>query len=138
MKKFFLPVAVICCTLLFSCTNDTAKTEPAGSFNLDSAKAAIAANNASYGACFANGDSAAFVSHYTTDACINPSNMPKMCGLQAINGFFVGGYKMGIRNLKLTTDEIMGGAAAVVETGSYEVLGDKGVSFEAIGDSTRQ
>jgi ketosteroid isomerase-like protein len=56
--------------------------------------------------------------------------MPKMCGPQAINAFFTGGYKMGIRNLKLTTDEVMGSKDAVVETGTYEVLGDKGVSFD--------
>ena len=130
MKKIFLPV-LAACALLFSCTNETAQTTAAAdTFNLDSAKAAIAASNATYGACFATGDSAAFVSHYTSDACISPSNMPKMCGPQAVNGFFVGGYKMGIRNLKLTTDEVMGGKDAVVETGTYEVLGDKGVSFD--------
>jgi ketosteroid isomerase-like protein len=48
-----------------------------------------------------------------------------MCGPQAINAFFSGGYKMGIRNVKLTTTEVMGGKDAVVETGTYEILGDK-------------
>jgi ketosteroid isomerase-like protein len=132
MKKLFLPVAALCCIVLFSCnSSEPAKTETAAStFNLDSVKAAIAASNISYGNCFATGDSVSFVSHYTSDACINPSNMPQMCGPQAVNGFFTGGYKMGIRALKLTTNEVMGGKDAVVETGNYEVLGDKGVSFD--------
>jgi ketosteroid isomerase-like protein len=131
MKKLFLPVIAIC-AILFSCNSETAKIETtaAATFSLDSAKAAIAASNATYGSCFATGDSAAFVSHYTSDACINPSNMPKMCGPQAITAFFNGGYKMGIRGLKLTTNEVMGGKDAVVETGNYEILGDKGVSFD--------
>jgi ketosteroid isomerase-like protein len=132
MKKIFFNVAAIAFTaILFSCNNEGAKTETvAAAFNLDSAKAAIGASNASYGNCFASGDSVLFVSHYTSDACISPSNMPKMCGPQAINAFFSGGYKMGIRNIKLTTAEVMGGKDAVVETGAYEILGDKGVSFD--------
>lgn len=115
-----------------SCNNDTAKTadtkEPA--FSLDSAKAVIAANNKTYGECFAKGDSTAFAGCYTTDGCIYPPNMPKMCGSQALSGFFVGGYKMGIRNIKLTTEEVMGGKDAVTEVGKYEVLGDKDMSFD--------
>jgi len=131
MKKLFL-IATVISTLLFSCTNEAAKTETATApaFSLDSAKAAIAASNAKYGACFSTGDSATFVTLYTSDACLSPTNMPKMCGPQAITAFFNGGYKMGIRNLKLVTTEVMGGKDAVVETGTYEVLGDKDTSFD--------
>ena len=134
MKRIFLPFATIIAVLLFSCNSETAKTteSPAATaaFNLDSAKAAITASNASYGNCFATGDSAKMVSLYTSDACIYPSNMPKMCGSQAINAFFNGGYKMGIRNIKLTTEEVMGGKEGVIETGSYELMADKGVSLD--------
>jgi ketosteroid isomerase-like protein len=132
MKRNLLPLAAIFAVLLFSCNNETVKTEPtaAASFSLDSAKAAIAANNATYGSCFANGDSVTFVNHYTSDACINPSNMPKMCGAQAITAFFNGGYKMGIRNIKLNTDEVMGGKDGVIETGTYELMADKAVTLD--------
>ncbi len=132
MKKTLLPLAAAFAVLLFSCNSETTKTEAEATpaFSLDSAKTAIAASNATYGNCFANGDSASFVGHYTSDACINPSNMPKMCGPQALNGFFNGGYKMGIRNVKLTTAEVMGGKDGVTETGSYELLADKGVTLD--------
>jgi ketosteroid isomerase-like protein len=130
MKKIILPVLFACATL-FSCTNDPAKPGAAvPAFNLDAAKAAIAAGNATYGTAFANGDSTGFTSHYTSDACISPSNMPKLCGTGAITAFFNGGYKMGIRNVKLTTAEVMGGKEAVVETGTYELLADKGVTLD--------
>ncbi|MBP6430139.1 MAG: nuclear transport factor 2 family protein [Ferruginibacter sp.] len=131
MKKilFFALVATFCITL-FSCTNEAEKKEVTSSFNLDSVKAAIAASNATFGGGFATGDSTAFVSHYTSDACINPSNMPKMCGTQAITAFFNGGYKMGIRGVKITTDEVMGGKDGVIETGAYEMFADKGVSID--------
>jgi len=134
MKRFLLPLATIVAVLLFSCNGETAKTTETtaatSTFSLDSARAAITASNASYGSCFANGDSANFVSHYTSDACISPSNMPKMCGSPAINAFFNGGYKMGIRNIKLNTDELMGGKEGVIETGTYELMADKGVTID--------
>jgi len=135
MKRTFLPLAAIVAVLLFSCNSETTKTtEPAAatasSFNLDSAKAAIAASNASYGNCFATGDSAKMVSLYTSDACIYPSNMPKMCGSQSINAFFNGGYKMGIRNIKLTTAEVMGSNDGVIETGTYELMAEKGATLD--------
>ena len=111
--------------LLSSCTNEAAKTETAG-FSLDSAKAAIAASNKVFGACFATGDSTTFANCYTSDACINVTNMPRMCGTQAITAFFNGGHKMGINNIVITTEEVMGGKDAVVEVGKYEMfVGDK-------------
>ena len=134
MKKMMLPVSLVCflvgSVLLFSCNNDAKSGTAVTSFNLDSARAAIIANNKVYGECFATGDSVKFVSCYTADACINPPNMPRMCGTKEISGFFNGGYKMGIRNIKLTTEEVLGGADAVTEVGKYEVLGDKDVSFD--------
>ncbi|MEQ1797553.1 MAG: DUF4440 domain-containing protein [Lacibacter sp.] len=129
MKQTFLSVLAFC-VLLISCNTETVTKTETVTFSLDSAKAAIAASNSTYGSNFSTGDSVAFVSHYTSDACISPSNMPRMCGAEAITAFFNGGYKMGIRDIKLTTEEVMGGKDAVVETGTYEILGDKGVSFD--------
>ena len=127
MKQSFLSVLAFC-VLLISCNTETVTKTETVTFSLDSAKAAIAASNSNYGSSFVTGDSVSFVSHYTSDACISPSNMPRMCGAQAITAFFNGGYKMGIRDIKLTTEEVMGGKDAVVETGTYEILGEKGVS----------
>ena len=84
MKKMILPVSLVCFLVgsifLFSCNNDAKSGTAATTFNLDSAHAAIIANNKVYGECFATGDSVKFVSCYTADACINPPNMPRMCG----------------------------------------------------------
>jgi ketosteroid isomerase-like protein len=126
---FFIAVNAI----FSSCTNAPEKAVTnavISAFSLDSAKAAIAASNKLFGETFATDDSAKFINNYTSNACINPSNMPKMCGPGAITAFFNGGYKMGIRNLKLTTDEVSGGKEAVVETGSYEMYGDKGLVMD--------
>lgn len=131
MNKIITSLFAATVFVMAACNNETAA--PAAtteSFNLDSAKAAIAASNATYGTAFATGDSVAFIAHYTSDACINPSNMPKMCGAQSISAFFNGAYKMGIRGIKLTTAEVMGGKDGVIETGSYEILADKNVTID--------
>ncbi|MEP7144602.1 MAG: DUF4440 domain-containing protein [Ferruginibacter sp.] len=132
MKKALLKFTVLffigANAVFSSCTNAPEKTETKdenSTFSLDSVKAAITAGNKLYGGYFAADDSAKFVDCYTSDACIFPSNMPKMCGPQAITAFFNGGYKMGIRNIKLTTNEVSGGKEAVMETGNYELLAAK-------------
>ena len=139
MKKMFLPVSMICflaAALLFSsCNNDAGKTDvnkttTTSALNLDSVKATINASNKEYSACFASGDSVKFAGFYTADACINPPNMPRMCGSKAIMSFFAGGVKMGIKNLKLTIDEVLGGDATVAEIGKYELMGDKDMSMD--------
>lgn len=136
MKKLFLPIVALgVSAFLFSCNNEAAKTETtfttvADGFNLDSVKAEIAASNSTFGSGFATGDSANFVAHYTSDACINPSNMPQICGSAGINAYFNGGYKMGIRGIKITTNEVFGGKDGVTETGTYEIFVDKNVSVD--------
>ena len=131
MKRSFLGLLVIALsiTLFSACNNEAAKTESTG-FSLDSAKAAIVASNKVFGECWATGDSAKFALCYASDACINPSEMPRMCGTQAITAFFNGGYKMGIRNIAITTEEVMGGKDAVVEVGKYEMFLADNVSAE--------
>lgn len=131
MKHSFvrlLGVAVLA-ILFSSCNNEAAKTETAG-FNLDSVKAAIAASNKVFGTSFATGDSVAFANCYTSDGCIYNANMPKICGTDGIRSFASIGYNSGIRNVVLTTEEVMGGKEVVVETGKYEVFVANNISVE--------
>lgn len=137
MKHSFLRLSIVVLpmaffTILFSsCANEPAKTENgAATFSLDSAKAAIAASNKVFGESFATGDSTAFANCYTSDGCIYNSNMPKVCGTDGIRSFASIGYNSGIRNVVLTTEEVMGGKDAVVETGKYEVFIANNVSVE--------
>jgi ketosteroid isomerase-like protein len=123
MKHFFVRLLgiVMITILLGSCNSEASKTETSD-FSLDSAKAAIAASNKVFGSCFASGDSTAFANCYTNDGCIYNSNMPKVCGTQAINAFFNTAYQYGIRNIVIITEEVIGGKEAIVETGKYEVF----------------
>lgn len=133
MKQTLFSFLVIAAavSLFSSCNNAAPKSETVvAGFSLDSARAAIESSNKVFGECWATGDSTRFTGCYTTDACINPPNMPRMCGSKAISAFFNGGYQMGVRNIRITTEEVMGGAEAVAETGTYEMFGDKNISLD--------
>lgn len=129
MKHSFLKLVTVLCIAaasFSSCSNGKCAKCEANAINLDSVKAAIAASNKVFGASFATGDSTAFANCYTNDACINATGIPRMCGREALIAFFNGGRQMGINNIVITTEEVMGGKEAVVETGKYEMfVGDK-------------
>jgi ketosteroid isomerase-like protein len=129
MKKNLSAFTILSALFLIAC-DAKVETTATNSFNMDSVKANIAASNAAFGKAWATGDSTSFASRYSTDACINPPNMPRMCGTAAITAFFNGGYAMGVRNIQLTTDEVMGGAEAVAETGKYAMLDSAGNTLE--------
>lgn len=136
MKPSFVKILgmIVLTSLFAACNNDAAKkgeaTTETTAFSLDSVKAAIAASNKVFGASFATGDSAAFANCYTSDGCIYNANMPEVCGTEGIRNFSAVGYQSGIRNVMLTTKEVMGGKEAVVETGKYEVFIADNVSVE--------
>lgn len=100
------------------------KNEVATPYDLTEAKAAIAESNKTYGDGFTKGDATLFTSKYTKDGCIMPAGAPKLCGPEALGMFFQGAQAMGVKNIALTTEEVMGGPDAVVETGTYELLGE--------------
>ncbi len=127
---FKLFAAVLLTGFICSCNSEGTKTETSAGFSLDSAKVAIAASNKIFGASFATGDSVAFANCYTSDGCIYNANMPKVCGTAGIQSFLSIGYNSGLRNVVLTTEEVMGGKEAVVETGKYEVFIANNVSVE--------
>jgi ketosteroid isomerase-like protein len=130
MKRLILFSAPL--ALLFVACGDSKKSTEAetSSFSIDSVRTQVNASNAAYGTYFATGDSASFIACYTSDACINPPGNPKICGSNGIGGFFNEGVKMGIKNIVLTTDELMGGKDGVIETGRYDLQGDGGASWD--------
>jgi uncharacterized protein (TIGR02246 family) len=132
MKLFSLVVCAVATVSFTACSNDKKETgeTTTPAFSLDSAKAQIAASNANYGDGFAKGDSSMFLSKYTKDGCIMPANAPRLCGKEQITAFYKGGLAMGIGNIKLTTDEVMGGPEVVVETGKYELLSKDGATMD--------
>ncbi len=128
MKRLCLLMSAA--VLLFSCSQPAGTKDPAGAFNLDSAKAAIDANNAVLIAAIKKGDSASFVSCYTKDGCVMGNNMPKACGAAGLNQFLTGARQMGIENLKLTVTEVIGDKDLISEEGVFEILANDGSTLD--------
>jgi len=117
--------------LIFTSCDHKQMTEgEKSSFNIDSVKTQIAASNIVFGESFGKGDSTGFAALYTSDGCMSPQGMPKLCGTASIAAFFNGGVQSGFKKIALTTEEVMGGQDGVIETGKYDVQGEGGVSYE--------
>ncbi len=129
MKKIFLPAVAFLCICFASC-KESGNESGGSAFNLDSAKAAIAASNKVYGECFAKKDSVAFVACYTKDACILVPNAPKMCGNDAIKGFFNYAISTGVGGIDIVTEELTGNADGLSEVGTYNLKDAGGKSLE--------
>ncbi len=125
MKKII--IASFAALSLAACKTEEKKET---AFNLDAAKVAIAESNKTYGDAFTKGDSSLLINKYTKDGCIMPANAPKLCGGQAIGMFFKGAKTNGVQNVKLVTEEVMGGPEVVVETGTYELLNAANASMD--------
>ncbi len=133
MKLLSIAACVAAIISFSSCDNDkkdNGEKVAATTFSLDSVKAEIAASNAVFGDGFVKGDSSLYINRYTKDGCIMPANSPRLCGAAQLGAFFSGGYAMGIRNVKITTDEVMGGPEVVTETGQYEILDAAGKTLD--------
>lgn len=117
--------------MVLACNQPAGTKDPAGSFSLDSVKAAIEANNKTFTEAIEKGDSALFLSAYTTDGCVMPNGgAPKMCGVEGLSKFFGMAKQMGISSIKLTTTEVLGGKELVSEEGSYEIIDAAGKTVD--------
>ncbi|GAC1649565.1 MAG: hypothetical protein NVS4B3_06840 [Gemmatimonadaceae bacterium] len=84
-------------------------------------RAAIDAANKKAIEAFNRGDVAAFMSVYAEDAWVLPPNAPTQKGRAAITEHWQGGWKMGVRNIKLTTVELRAQGDMAYEVGTYQL-----------------
>lgn len=130
MKKLFNRLTVVT-TVLFMVACNTAPTDnktaettasDKTNFDLASAKSSIEAMNVKFSESFKKGDSAAIASYYADDAWMLPPNseLVKGVGIVSLWGSFI---RMGLKDLKLMTDEVSGNQDQLAETGHYELYG---------------
>lgn len=84
-------------------------------------RASLEAVNARYVAAYNKGDVSEFVKVYSTDATLLPPNAPAMGGQAAISEWWQGGWKAGVRNLRLSTVEVFSHGSQATEVGSYQL-----------------
>jgi len=119
---------------------------PAKAEDIAQVRKSIEAGNLKFGEAVRKGDAAAIASLYAEDATLMPPDSDMILGRQAIQAFFDGGIKMGIKDAVLTTVSVSGagdyayeigkviltiqpsGQAAVKQAGKYVVVWKKAAS----------
>ena len=104
---------------------DTSKTEHKAMFDRDKAKADLASHNEKFMSDFKNGDSTALAAHYASDGMVLPPNSDAVSSAN-LAARWGGAIRMGLKDLKLTIDDVSGNDDMLAETGQYQMLDGKG------------
>ena len=126
-----LKTILLICSSIFvfiSCNNSSDNTnkvesqKDSTSFDLSKAKSVVENMDAKFSDAVRKGDSATMASEYADDAMVFPPNSEavKKEGIESLWG---GLLRMGVKDFKLTTDDVTGNADMLAETGRYEVFG---------------
>ncbi len=128
MKKLFNLIIAFIALFAAGCntastdtkTADAAETKDSKAFDLTTARSAIDAENAKFMDAFKKGDSVGAASNYSDDAVMLPPNSEPVSktGIASLWGSFMG---MGVKDVKLVSDDIAGNAEIISETGHYEI-----------------
>jgi uncharacterized protein (TIGR02246 family) len=126
MKKLFIviPLVFLLC-LTFGCqeTEEAAEEVVAEQPAMDLAmvRQAIEEANLMFGEAVRAGDVATLVGLYTEDARLLPPNSEMIQGREGIEAFWAGGFQMGIKDIVLTTMDVMGMGDLVCEVGTAKM-----------------
>lgn len=108
--------------------------ESAPAMDMAQVRQAIEEANVKFGEAVRLGDAAALAALYTEDAKLLPPNSEMILGKEGIGAFWAGGLRMGIKDVILTTVEVLGMGDIVCEIGKYD-LTIQPEGQEAIKDS---
>jgi uncharacterized protein (TIGR02246 family) len=126
-KVFFSILFLIAGFSLISCqgTQEQAETmeqeEPVPVLDMAQVRQAIEENNVKFGEAARAADAAALAGLYAEDAKLLPPNSEMILGREGVEAYFAGGFQMGIKDIVLTTMEVMGMGDMVCEIGKAVV-----------------
>ncbi len=126
-KVFFSIVILLLGFSLISCqgTQEQAEQveqeEPVPVMDMAQVRQMIEEANAKFGEAARLGDAAALAALYTEDARLLPPNSEMIEGREGIETFWGGGFQMGIKDVVLTTVDVLGMGELVCEIGRYDL-----------------
>jgi len=131
MKKY-CSLLLIAGSLFFATSCENAATDKtaentgdttAAAFDLGKARDWVEKDNAKFSEEAKRGDSNALAAHYASDGWLMFNNMEPMKGGDIAKGWG-GAIRSGMKELKITTQDLIGNADLLAETGMFEVYGD--------------
>jgi ketosteroid isomerase-like protein len=130
-KSMSLAAMAASCFIFVACNTTTTESGDAteatsadtSSFSVDNERTRINAENAKFMDAIKRGDSAGVAALYTQDALVMPSNYEAVQkdGIASLMGSLI---RMGIKEIRLTTDDLTGNKDMIAETGKYEMFAD--------------
>ena len=126
MKKLFMVIPLVfllCWTFGCQQAEEVAEEVEAEQPAMDLAmvRQAIEEANMKFGEAARAGDAATLASYYTEDARLLPPNSEMIEGRAGVEAYWTGGFQMGIKDIVLTTVEVMGMGDMVCEIGKAKV-----------------
>ena len=103
-------------------TADTDSTT--ATFDLAKAREWIESDNAKFVEEAKKGDSNALAAHYAADGWAMFNSSEPFKGTSAIASAWGGAMRMGMKEIKVTTVDVVGNADLLAETGMFEMYGD--------------
>jgi uncharacterized protein (TIGR02246 family) len=103
--------------------------------DLDQVGQAIGEGNTKFGEGFRQGDAGAVAALYTVDAILLTPNSDTIQGIEGIHTFWSGAMQMGVKDVILTTVDLMETGDFVCEIGNYKltIQQDEQNTMEDIG-----
>ncbi len=92
----------------------------------DDIRAQIEAANRGFEAAFAKGDAAGVAACYSPDAQLLPPGSPMVSGNAAVQAYWDGAMKSGLKGVKLNTVEAVQHGDTAIEVGTADVTGADG------------
>lgn len=140
-KAFLMMFVLILSVFLISCkgtqeqVEQLEQEEPVQVMDMAQVRQSIEEANVKFGDAVRAGDAAALAGLYTEDAKLLPPNSEMIQGREGVEAFWAGGIQMGIKDVVLTTMDIMGMGDMVCEIGKANVIlqPEEGEAMEDIG-----
>jgi len=114
--------------LLASCNKPAEQNATA--FDLEKAKTAIAELHLKFSDVISKSDSVGYSMMYHSQAVVYPPNMEPLIGREKLAAFAGMSFRMGIGAVPLQATEFWGDQDAMIVSGTYEVKGKDGSSWE--------
>ena len=124
MKKLVMVIPLVfllCVTFGCQTAEEVAEDVAEAAMDMAQVRQAIEAANTKFGEAVRAGDAATLASYYTEDARLLPPNSEMIEGRASVEAYWAGGFQMGIKDVVLTTVDVMGMGDLVCEIGTAKI-----------------
>lgn len=133
MKKLFCLISISTALVIAACNNSSTDNNTTAkdttSFDLEKETAWVKENVVKFSEAYKRGDSTAAASYYGEDVLVMPPNSPAITR-KNIAAMWGETMRMGVKDIKLNVDNVTGNKDILVETGTYEMLGNNNQLLE--------